>query len=464
MKNEFSNFLKDLIKTGGIKNNTIAQATGYDLSYISKWLSGAMLPSEKSINNIADKIASCIYPEIKKSGQCAQLLGNIDSPVIISEAILQAYYASKGNNTSAIKNEFYAEISNSELYDLIVSDIDTSPFSILVTDFFSLDMDTRLLISGIKNGSFVEKRCSGEKELIITINPIISQDYIHNGISLIHLISGLSRYNLSMYAGEIAANKLIYIGGIVATGVVLSKGSSRSSVVSIVGNLEEKKKLLGIIRMSFHTNDKVFNKFEMSNFVNERYYLKSMLSTNIRWLLGHITELIMPDELFVSLAKRFEIDDQEHYRLHDFAKSIIEQETTSILVYETAISDFVATGEIDFFNHKVVLSVSEIDMFMEYLNNIMRSNNFRLIRGAFFSEYEHVFNPALYISDTVCYIRCENAYERENVYQIISDRIKELIDELFKGIWFERPDVVISDKKIIGERICHFMELTNMIS
>ena len=66
MKNVFSEKLKELIHLSGIKQQSIAQATGYDLSYISKWIGGKMLPSEKTIETTVEIIARSISLEAGK--------------------------------------------------------------------------------------------------------------------------------------------------------------------------------------------------------------------------------------------------------------------------------------------------------------------------------------------------------------------------------------------------------------
>ena len=46
-KNRFSRLLKHLMTVAGIKNYALAQELKYDVSYISKWTGGQMIPSEK---------------------------------------------------------------------------------------------------------------------------------------------------------------------------------------------------------------------------------------------------------------------------------------------------------------------------------------------------------------------------------------------------------------------------------
>lgn len=45
--NKFAKLLQELLTRTGTKSSALAKALQYDVSYISKWQSGRMLPSEK---------------------------------------------------------------------------------------------------------------------------------------------------------------------------------------------------------------------------------------------------------------------------------------------------------------------------------------------------------------------------------------------------------------------------------
>jgi hypothetical protein len=100
---------------------------------------------------------------------------------------------------------------------------------------------------------------------------------------------------------------------------------------------------------------------------------------------------------------------------------------------------------------------------MDYFCTLCDKANFKLIESAFYCEFEHLNSPCLYLSDTACYLKIENAYERKSIYQIVHNSVKSLLDDFFPEIWKNRKDVVIDDKTEIKKRIVNYRTLSRCI-
>lgn len=72
-KNRFSILLEQLINMGEVKNSSLATALRYDPSYISKWITGRILPAEKT----KQKVLRGISQEIVRS-EHAERAGNVE--------------------------------------------------------------------------------------------------------------------------------------------------------------------------------------------------------------------------------------------------------------------------------------------------------------------------------------------------------------------------------------------------
>lgn len=67
-KNRFSILLDQLINTGEVKNASLAAALRYDASYISKWITGRMIPAEKTKRKVLRGISQEIVRQSTQSG------------------------------------------------------------------------------------------------------------------------------------------------------------------------------------------------------------------------------------------------------------------------------------------------------------------------------------------------------------------------------------------------------------
>lgn len=59
-KNRFSILLEHLLEVAEVKNYTLAKRLQYDVSYISKWVSGRMLPAKKTEKRVMEGISACV--------------------------------------------------------------------------------------------------------------------------------------------------------------------------------------------------------------------------------------------------------------------------------------------------------------------------------------------------------------------------------------------------------------------
>ena len=67
-KNRFSTLLEELISISGVKNSGLAKALQYDASYISKWVSGRLLPTEKTKKKILSGLSHEIVNQSTSEG------------------------------------------------------------------------------------------------------------------------------------------------------------------------------------------------------------------------------------------------------------------------------------------------------------------------------------------------------------------------------------------------------------
>jgi len=148
-------------------------------------------------------------------------------------------------------------------------------------------------------------------------------------------------------------------------------------------------------------------------------------------------------------------------RLHQLSRTVALQPDTLIMIYESALSSFMATGELDFFNSKVILNLSQRKRCMEYLKQLVEKDDggtFALVDGGFSNDFQYITNPCMFLSDSVCYVRLENKRYKDNILILNDRRVKDMFDRFYNDIWTERGDVVISDNYEVLTKVEHYIK------
>lgn len=223
---EFGKNIEVLIQFSGQKNYSLARELGYDVSYISKWISGAMLPASKNIKHICEKTAKFIVSnctdsyknEILKYYNLDTNNYTNDEDIIeyIQEMLNESYIFStkKKANKNYIKlGKENEDFCNSLIYvkqKLLKKHLDynTIQFAtneinnevILLADLFSLGREDRLYIAGIRSGSIRKINIKNTRiRFLISFDENVD-DIIFNIILLINMIKIYSNIDFKLYS------------------------------------------------------------------------------------------------------------------------------------------------------------------------------------------------------------------------------------------------------------------------
>ncbi|WP_288906357.1 helix-turn-helix transcriptional regulator [uncultured Megasphaera sp.] len=156
--NDYAEGLKELLEFVNIRYSVLSKEIGYDLSYVSKWVTGARLPAAKNVDLINQKIANAVTlvtiklklsEELKKRFLDSKHISDQDLEFEIYQYLSNRYRRSIGTkkNKQAIETEHTnkSAIGVTDCQVLISNVIDTclgneaAEIDILITgDFISL--------------------------------------------------------------------------------------------------------------------------------------------------------------------------------------------------------------------------------------------------------------------------------------------------------------------------------------
>lgn len=482
----FGKVLQALMNKAEIKNAVLAEALQYDVSYISKWISGKALPSEKSIDSLCRQIIHAILqnqPPCVADILCKEYhLGQTDNmQEELADMLLKAYTKDKEIRSPRAKEILVLPvITDIELVhslQVLTQKPQEEMNLIAVVDLFALQNESRLFLSGIEQGhfSFRQAMPGVHFSMVISIDEteFYSRDIVYDCISLIHMLTGLSQLDFALYSDPYASGKFIFSAdndfyvsavhlGLDRQWFTYTKNASPESASQIYASLQS--------RLS--VDQLVFRKRAFRDMLNNREYIQSIISTDIRWLLGHATEIFLPDDLFeellLKIPSKYTGSAALMRQAHSLTQNLLNTGShISIMIYTSAFYNLALSGELDFFNIPIILSLKQRLRYMEFMELFVQKHkntgNLKLVEEGFSTDFKYITNPCLFLSDSLGYLRLENDSYRNNILIINSTSISTLFCRFYDCIWKNRPDVVISEPAVIMGKLRHYVNTVRLL-
>lgn len=486
-KNRFSALLESLMDTAEIKNYTLAQELQYDVSYISKWISGKMLPSEKSVDKILESISLCVVRDATDKGR-EQLHKDYHVPnpeelkaAIYDNLVAEYNYVKElekalGTNIAPLTT-FYPELALPQFIEKMHHPVLRRVKSLEIMaafDLLAMDHEYRLQIVSVQNDKLTDPHTYPDVHFSLMIHFDAEQwDTIYDTIFLINMLTNLTKVDFQLYGGMQAFGRLMFvvnhdfsISGMLISGdrclaVTMNEEEAACEVLfKNVDALCNREKLL-------------FRSTSMKDMVDEYSYVHTLLSPNLRWIIGHMTEHFMPDDLFEEVIEQVASRDEWHLDvdrirdLHQLSKSIIEESNLKLLIYESAISKLAISSELDFFDHKVHLTPEQKIRYMEYLLDLCRNSTnleIRMIYGRLVSDFQYNASPSIFLADAFSYLRLDSLADKNNVMIINNPDMKKVFCNFYNNIWNDESGIVIADRNAISSYIKHIKQGVSRIA
>ena len=209
----------------------------------------------------------------------------------------------------------------------------------------------------------------------------------------------------------------------------------------------------------------------MKNLLEETMgYIHSLLSPNRRWIVAQITEHFLPDDLFQELVDSSAVaeagyDKNTLLHIHRLIKVLLKEEMIQVLVDDMVISDFVVSGEVDFFNLKINVNYEQRAKVMEYLLHMLHvpsNTEVRMIRKPLSSDFQNRIKPSMFLSSSRSYvrIRSETSFRKQtenSVLRIIAGEMQNLCEQFFESIW-NKKEVLLCNHEEVENYLQHHVQ------
>lgn len=475
-KNRFSRLLKYLMSVAEIKNYMLAQELQYDVSYISKWTGGQMLPSEKYVNKILIGISECI---VNKCGQEA-LSGlmrdyQVDSKGDLKQALidnLEAEYLYVYDQKNTVKEEivpgtlFYPEIKLAKyitkMWHPVLRRINALD-AVAVLDIFSMRREYQLQIAEGRNTHVPKGKQYQDVHYSMVIDVKQGKlDYTYDIVFLMDFLTRNSCVDFKIYGTEQAEGKVIFVvrDEYMISGMLT--GDDHCISVMTSENPDYCRVMFRNLKAMCTQDRMLFKKTSMKEMILKYEYIYGLLAPRQQWLLGHLTEHFLPDDLFDEIVKQIEntqnlgVNIGELYSIHNISKNILKTVRVNLLVYRTAFYNLVIDNEIDFFDYKVRLTAEQTVRYLQYFVEFCSNRSdieIKMAPGRLISDIKYDTKECIFLGDTISYFRLKAEYN--NVFIIDRKDMEEAFGKMFKEFWQNKDGLLITDRETIFANINH---------
>ena len=480
-KNRFSILLEQLVATAEVKHFTLAKALQYDVSYISKWINGRALPTEKSASDILQKFSRCLVENASDAG-LAQLLRDYEIKnvgelwqAIYDNLIAEYYYVLELQQSSgsslAPSVSFYPELSLkkfiSKMNHPVLRRVKSQNIMAAI-DLFSMANDYRLQIVNLERDKSAESHSYPNVHFTLLISLDKARErVIHNALFISNMLMNSSSVDFQLHGSDFAYGKVMFVvkHDFAISGMLIRPDTC--AAVAVCEGSENAEPLYNDIQSLCTRETLLFRRVSMREMLFQSMdYVHSLLAPDRQWVLGHITEHLVPDDLFREIAEQAAATGQigsveELINIHELTWGVLDSGNVQLLVSDSAVSRFVVTGELDFFNRRVFLDVGQRTRVIEYFRKLMKESDtlqVRMISEPLIPDFECSVSPSIFLSGSASYLRLAAQREEKNLLlKINRPEMQELYQAFFQKIW-DGDGFAVSDTEEIDRVISHLLQ------
>lgn len=484
-KNRFSQLLEQIMNWGEIKNASLAKALQYDVSYISKWISGRILPAEKNKRNVLRRISKEVVQLSSKTGK-ENLYENyqIWNDTELEEAIfdnLEAEYNFVQDMQRAYgssiepKTIFFAELSPAQYIAKMHHPVLRRVSQLHITaemDLLALTHEYRLqIIQGNIRRDVHAVYPDVHFSLMVDLCPE-KIDYAYDPIFLINMMSDMACIDFQLYKGAQAAGRLIFAveDEFMISGMLMD--ANRCMAVTVSSAAENCSPMYHSIRDLCTREMLLYRSTTMQEMIEGKAYVRAALSLHQKWIIGHVTEHFLPDDLFEELLEPLKVQDdtvqEERMRyFHTLTKKTMETTKISIVLHSTALANLAVDGELDFFDYPIYLTLKQRKRCLQHVFELcaqQKNLRVKMVYGCLVSDFQYAVTQCVFLSDTVCYARLHTENRKNNLAVFNHPDMNTIFLNFFETMWSAKDKVMCTEIDSIRSFIHDAIERIEILS
>ncbi|MEY8284861.1 helix-turn-helix transcriptional regulator [Lachnospiraceae bacterium 50-23] len=418
MNNTFGKILRAQVENAGIKESELANALGYDPTYISKWMKGSKLPSARNVERIIGQIADFlsegsagdtarerlrVYAELKSAYDCAG-----GSKVFESHQNGQMSFLNSHKELMQLTQEACFQAFN----------LCEGRISVMATfDLFQLyGKGFRRLMEELHDMG------ANRVELKLALAPeALTENYYFYTTMILNIIGRLDFVEMSIVCQRPEQPRILVINQLFCLQVLWLLDGDIAAAFSMQEGVI--KKFTDICGQIMDSSEKLLDSADPESLKRTNVQLDSY-SDRRQWLFfNESPAMLFPAdimEMFIENA-----DNAGYARYLEKLKNVFEKRTCQsridLVIYSSMLNKYLTDGMVSVGNCFQQLSQEQVYSHLRYLSEVMRSNpRFKLyvIRDTIVLSEELREAPSIFL-DTYS-VNIENSKNRANANYHIS--------------------------------------------
>lgn len=458
-KNRFSSLLKHLMAVAKLKNYTLAKELQYDESYISKWITGSLLPTEKTSEKVFRDISRCIVSSLDDdSREVLYSEYQVDRDRDLEDAIfdnLEAEFdyvinlkTSTGSEIAA-KTSFYPELTLAQFLKKMrhpvlrqVKSLDV----IMATDILSLDHHYQLSLAELEANPSVnmaQRAYPGVRFSMLINLESPGGDNIHNVQFLLNLLSNMSSVDFQLFSIPQTQGKILFTvkDAYAISGMIMDESHCLS--VTATEDPKNANALYDRLQSLCGPETLAVQRTTIPSMIDSNVYTQYCFARNQRCTLSHPTEHFLPDDIFTQLLEDYclrhkDADADKIKSVHKLTTTILGSMPIRLMVDEDGLHEFAVTGIVDFLGEKVHLTPQQRMRCLEHSASLPENNpnlDYRVLHSRRTLAQSGMSFPTLFLSDSICYVRIQRSGPGYNINLINQKPLEKMFCKCFDSLW-----------------------------
>ena len=457
ISNEYPENLKQLLDFTKIKYGTFADALGYDISYISKWVNGVRLPAAKNVDMINQQIADYLAKVIFRQKQANEFskeftVSYCDSEetfrVVIYDLLSRSYRMSirkekvqqtDGKTTTFISGQASCQYVMQQLFKQRLETATNPPSMVITGEYYELAENSfwQLLASIRLNV------CPCSVHVILDLSNM-KTDKTALAHKLYHCLDTLLDYQFTIYGNlDKAYDNIIVVENQFAVLYYLNEQHNIDMCV-LITDLIQVNQIYCRCRDFIKTQPILL--LPKKTLGMERFGYRDMFFTSNKYFyfLAHGFEFLLPDQVFESLVKNAKkglyrpANEKWVHRIQVIWKNLMDKAELHFVLPSNSIIQYLETGYIHLNDFSYQLTLEERKLHIQQVLNVMKSNP-NITLGVLLPtvgkyDYENFINLSFYSNYSTAFFKKSLQRINENtapIYLVNNSDLLQCFQEFF---------------------------------